>query len=374
MPEAAPQVSTPRVHSEARADAGNAGSMRGVVQTGPRRLALVDVPRPQLEPGTAIIRVQACGICGTDVVAYRQRTDAEQGPGGHEFAGEVMEIAPRPGEQPHLRVGDLVAVDAPGLGRACGACRWCAAGAFIHCLNARTGPDWGGGFAEYAKRDVRGLFPLPPGLDARAGALLEPFAVAVHALRVTHAMPGERIAVIGAGAIGLACVMAAVAMGLGPVYVGARYPHQAALARSFGAATVSTGNAEELREAVRDATGGTGVDLVLETVGGTAPTLDEAWGLVRTRGRVAVLGLFAGRVPVDLETPLWEELSVVFPLAYGALDGRHDYDVALELVATGKAPLMQLMSHQFPLARATEAFEIAADKRSSAVRVLLGPG
>jgi hypothetical protein len=94
----------------------DAGTMRGVVLTGPQRLAVADVPRPQSQPGTAIIRVQACGICGTHVVGYRQRANAEQRPGGHEFAGDVMEIAPRPGEQTRVRVGDLVAVDTPGLG------------------------------------------------------------------------------------------------------------------------------------------------------------------------------------------------------------------------------------------------------------------
>jgi threonine dehydrogenase-like Zn-dependent dehydrogenase len=158
-------------------------------------------------------------------------------------------------------------------------------------------------------------------------------------------------------------------MGAGAVYVLARHPHQAELARTLGASEALTLPADEAAEAVRHLTGGLGADLVIETVGGTAPTLNQAWSLLRRRGRVAVLGVFGGEVPVDLGTPLGREATVVFPVCYGEQDGRHDYDLAIELIASGAAPFSRLLTHRFPLERAQEAFVTADDKRTGAVKV-----
>jgi L-iditol 2-dehydrogenase len=191
--------------------------MRSVLQRGARRVEVAELPRPQLEAGTALVRIRAVGICGSDLHGYREDKSPTV-PGywwGHEAAGEVIELMPHPGETPRVRVGDLVTMD-PTLGRACGACEWCRQGAPVHCSQKRDEPpgnamvgsaaqqtDWTGCYADYAKRDVRGLFPLPGSMGAEDGALVEPLAVAVHAVRRAGMQPGARVAVLGAGTIGL---------------------------------------------------------------------------------------------------------------------------------------------------------------------------
>jgi L-iditol 2-dehydrogenase len=347
------------------------GTMRGVLRVASREVRVADVPRPRLEPGTAIVRVRASGICGSDLHVYRALDQPETRPSGHEVAGEVVAIAPHAGEPTSLREGDLVALDTICLGRACGACRWCAAGAFNHCQQRRQGEDWSGAFAEYLKRDVRGLFRLPAGVGVEQGALVEPLAVGVHAARRAALREGESVAIVGAGTIGLTCLMAAVAMGAGPVFVLARHPFQAELARSLGAVALLD-PPEAAAERVRQETGG-GADVVFETVGGSATTLDQAWSLVRHRGRVVVLGVFEGAVPVHLGPALGREVDALFANCYGLLDGRHDYDVALEYIAAGKAPVERLLTHRFPLEDAAAAFRTADDKRSGAVKVQLFP-
>ncbi|HEX2514447.1 MAG TPA: zinc-binding dehydrogenase [Chloroflexota bacterium] len=351
---------------------GPGATMRGVLGVAPREVRVVEVARPQLEPGTAIVRVRASGICGSDLHLYRARGEPETRPAGHEVAGEVVEIAPRPGEASRLREGDRVALDTICLGRACGECRWCREGAPFHCESKRQGPDWSGAFAEYVKRDVRGLFPLPQHVSLEEGALVEPLAVGVHAVRRAGLRPGETVAVIGVGTIGLASVMAAKALGAGAVYALARHPFQADLALALGATEALTDPPDEAAQRVRQETGG-GADVVIETVGGHATTLDQAWALVRRKGRVIVLGVFEGAVPVRLGPALGKEADVRFAVCYGELDGRHDYDVTLELIASGKAPVGRLLTHRFPLQEAPLAFRTADDKASGAVKVQLIP-
>lgn len=346
-------------------------TMRAALRAAPYQVRIAELPRPALEPGTAIVRVRAAGICGSDLHGYRERGAPEERPQGHEVAGEIVALAPHPGTTPSVREGDLVTLDTICLGRACGQCRWCAEGAFFHCERKRQGPDWGGAFAEYIKRDVRGLFALPAAVGVHDGALVEPFAVAVHAMRFAALQPGETVAVIGAGAIGMTCLLAARAMGAGDVYVLARHAHQARLASELGAAAALLGTPDEAAAEVRSKTAGRGVDLVIETVGGEAPTLNQAWTLVRRRGRVVVLGVFGHQVPVDLGKPLGLEATVVFPVCYGEQDGRHDYEVAIDLIASGKAPVSRLLTHRFPLAEAAQAFATAADKSTGSIKVQL---
>jgi threonine dehydrogenase-like Zn-dependent dehydrogenase len=348
-------------------------SMRGVLRTRRQHVEVVDVPRPQLEPGTAIVRVLASGICGSDLHGYRDSDKPEERPSGHEVSGRVVELAPHPGEASRVSAGDFVALDTICLGRACGRCAWCQEGAPFHCEQKRQGGDWSGAFAEYVKRDLRGLFPLPPSMTIEEGALVEPLAVSVHALRLAGLRPGETVAVIGAGTIGLTTLIAALAMDASAVFVIARHPHQVEIAHALGASAVFAGTVQEAEAAIKEQTNGRGVDVVVETVGGAAPTLNQAWGLIRRRGRVAVLGLFGEPIEVDLGRPLGREVTVLFPACYGTIDGRHDYDVAIELIASGKAPVSRLLTHRFPLEEAAQAFATANDKSSRSVKVHLFP-
>lgn len=348
--------------------------MQGVVRRGPREVELVELAEPALERGTALIKIRACGICGSDLHSYR-RGNREDPPGywwGHEAAGEVVELLPHAGETPRVKVGDLVTVDPP-LARACGRCGWCLEGAPVHCENKRGGADWTGMYAPIAKRDVRGLFPLPASMDARAGALVEPLAVSVHAVRLAGMKAGARVAVLGAGTIGLTALVAAKGLGAAAVYVTARYPHQAAMARELGADKVLPEDPAESEEVLSEFSSGAMADLVIETVGGTAGTVNQSFRLVRRRGTVAILGLFEQPMPLEVGRALNREATAVFPLCYGSFGGVPDFQVAIDLIASGKTGITQLATHQFALADAAEAFRTADDKGSKSVKVLLTP-
>ncbi len=332
--------------------------MRAVIQAGVRDLRLVELDEPRSE-ATAKIRTQAVGICGSDLHVYRSRAEPQSQPGGHEVAGEVIAL-PASYDGP-LVVGDLVAADTICLATGCGVCEYCAAGAPLHCRRP-AGPYQCGAFAEVFECKPEALFRLPVGVSAEAGALAEPLAVAVHAVRLADMPDGASVTIVGAGTIGLMTLIAARTFGAGRVDVLARHDHQAALAAACGATAVYRDPPEYLE-----------ADYVFETVGGNASSLDQSWTLARRLGKVLAIGVFLDRQPVDLLTPLARELTVTFPNCYGSRDGRHDFEVAVDLIARGVVPTASLVTHRFSLEQAVDAFKTADDKSSGAVRVQLQP-
>jgi threonine dehydrogenase-like Zn-dependent dehydrogenase len=342
--------------------------MRAALQTGIRTIDVRNVPEPPVSPETALIRVRTTGICGSDLHPYHERAEPESVPRGHEVCGEVRTLPAEYAGQ--VKIGDVVAVD-PVLGMACGACDFCRTGQMFHCRVRQGTPSTGGGFGELIRRRPAGLFTLPPGLTAEQGALVEPLAVGVHGVRYPRMQPGASVVIIGAGTIGLTTLLAARGLGAGSVHVIARHPHQARLATALGATSVIPDDSSVAIEQVRAVSRGLGADLVVETVGGHADTLNLAWELVRPQGTVSVLGVFPARVPIDLMRPLQNEVWVAFPACYGVIDGRHDYEVAIELVAGGRAPVERLVTSRFPLDEAPTAFRTAADKSTGSVKVHL---
>jgi threonine dehydrogenase-like Zn-dependent dehydrogenase len=342
--------------------------MRAALQRGVHTIELADLPLPIPAPDEALVAVKAAGICGSDLHPYHGRAEPQPLPDGHEVSGEVLEL-PR-GYAGDLKPGDLVAVETICLGAACAVCSFCRAGQPFHCPNRRE-PRRGGAFAEAIARKIPGLFKLPAGVTAEQGALVEPLAVGVHAIRWARMQPGASVAIVGAGTIGLVTLLAARALGAGDIHVLARHDHQAALAEALGATTVVRESGDAAIERVRELTNGSGVDLVVETVGGHGRTVDLSWELCRIQGTVAVLGIFGEPVLVNLLRPVIRELWATFPICYGTIDGRHDFDVAIELIASGRAPVEQLVTHRFALEEASRAFATAADKSTGSVKVQL---
>jgi L-iditol 2-dehydrogenase len=346
--------------------------VRAALQRGRRAIEVVDLPEPHPTGDEALVAVRAAGICGSDLHPYHGRDEPQSLPEGHEVAGEVLEL-PADYRGP-TRVGDLVALETICLGVSCGRCELCRQGQPFHCPERRSAPRRGGGFAEQMVRKTAGLFPLPAGLTPEQGALVEPLAVGVHAVRWARMRPEASVAVVGAGTIGLMTLIAARALGAGPVYVLARHDHQAALAEQLGATGVIRDEGEGAIAELRELTGGRGADLVVETVGGHARTVDLCWELCRIQGTVAVVGIFQEHVPVDLLRPVIRELWATFPICYGVVDGRHDFDVAIELIASDRAPVERLVTHRFGIDDAPLAFQTAADKSTLSVKVQLLSG
>jgi threonine dehydrogenase-like Zn-dependent dehydrogenase len=345
--------------------------MLAALQTGIRTIEVREIPDPIPTADQGLVRVRQVGICGSDLHPYHLRAEPQTAPAGHEICGEVVSLPA--GYDGPVRVGDLVAINGL-LGTACGGCDFCRAGQTYHCPVRRGAPSFSGGFAQLLARKPAGFFPLPSGLTPAQGALVEPLAVGVHGVRWSRMQPGATVVVIGAGTIGLTTLIAAKALGAGTVHIIARHPQQATLASELGADTVLPDDPAANPEQVRDLTSGSGADLVVETVGGHADTINLAWDLVRQQGTVAVLGIFPKPMSLDLLKPIMREVWVTFPNCYGVLDGRHDYDVAIEMIAGGQTQIERLVTSRFPLPEAAAAFEAAADKSRGTVKVHLTMG
>ena len=340
-------------------------TMMAALHDGRGTMHIAEMPKPEPGPGDAVIRVRRVGICGGDLLDYGANTTPESSPGGHEVAGEIVEI----GEGvDRSKIGQRVAIDTIAHGRACSTCWYCRMGQVLQCVNKVPGED--GGFAEYMKRRAVGCYPLPESLSWEEGALVEPLAVSVHGVRRGQMSPGETVVVLGAGNIGLTAVAAARALGAGRVFVTARHEHQATLARRLGADDALPPDGPALWEAVGDVTEGRGADLTIETVGGKSDaTVKQAIDVTRGQGRIVILGVFRVPITLDWMEPLVKEQAIVFSLCYSILNGRHDYEIAIDLMASSRVQLKQMVTHRFPLAEIQKGFDTAYDKTTGSVKV-----
>ena len=346
--------------------------MKAALFDGKKGFYVADLAKPTVEPGTVLIKIKASGICGSDLGRYHNPDWAEKLPAGHEVAGEVVEIGDGVID---VEVGDRVAVEAVSQGKACGTCRFCLAGQFRRCEHLGEPAEWidegwGGGFAEYMIRNGMACYKLPDHLSWEEGALVEPLAVGVHAVRRARMLGGETVVVLGAGTIGLMQVAAARSMGAGKLYVTARYPHQAEMARKLGADAVLPTETEDLVEAVADATDGQGADITFETVGGhDFLTMEQAYAITRGIGRIIVLGIFHDPATMDFMEPFKKELSIIFSQCYAFIDEIHDFTIARDIISAGRLPFKEMVTHTFPFDRAQEALDTAYDKTTGCIKV-----
>ncbi len=341
--------------------------MRSAVFTGVRQVSVREAPRPEPGPDEVIVRVRACGICGSDLHTYRAGPRGRTAIPGHEIAGEVAALGERvSGRQP----GDRVVVEPLAC---CHACAACLRGDYQVCRGrVLFGAGQDGGLAEYVRVPAYALFPLPDGLPFTTAALAEPAAVAIHGIRLAEVQAGERVLIQGSGTIGLLSILAAASAGA-EVTAAARYPHQIAAARQFGADHVyeaSEAGARELAAAAREQP----FDAAIETVGGEADTLLQAPALLRAGGRLCVLGVFLHPPRIDALAVVLKEIRVVGAITYGrAPDGIADFDRALALIAAHRQTVETLITHRLPLERVEEAFAVADDKGSHALKVTVIP-
>jgi L-iditol 2-dehydrogenase len=314
---------------------------------GPRDVRVHDEERPRPAPGEALVRVEAVGLCGSDIHWYEgggiggTRVTRPVVP-GHEMAGRTED-------------GRLVAVD-PAI--PCGGCALCLEGHPNLCPGIRFSGhgELDGSMREWMAWPTHNLFPLPEGLTATDGAMLEPLGVAIHTVDLAHVRPGASVGVFGAGPIGLFCLQVAKAAGAARLVATdlADRPHRLDAAGALGARAFP---AEEGREAkaVRDAVGGHGLDVAIEAAGAQA-AVDAAVDAVRPGGRVVLAGIPADeRTLVRASTARRKGLTIAFVRRM-----KHTYPRAIALAVAGRADLRSMVTHRFPLAEAAKAFEVAA--------------
>ena len=340
-------------------------TMTAAFYDGNGRMELKDHPKPEVGPGDIILNVKATGICGSDLQMNVDKDAPDKLPAGHEVAGVIEEIGE--GVDPGL-LGQRVAVEIIGHGRACTTCWYCRQGQFVSCMN--MAPPEGGGFAEYMKRKAIGCYTVPDSLSWEEAALVEPLAVSIHSVRRGEMKGGEVVAVLGSGTIGLTAIAAARALGAGKVFSTARYEQQAALAKKLGADDALPDDGPAFWDAIAEATDGRGADMTIETVGGhQSTTVAQAVDVTRNQGRIVILGGFRRPFEFDFLKPLLKEQSLIFSSCYSVLEGRHDYELAIDLIASGKAPIEQMVTHTYGLDQIQQGFETSYDKSTGAVKV-----
>ena len=340
-------------------------TMKAALFDGKGVMELTEVARPTPGPDDAVVRILASGVCGSDLQMNADKTEPDEQPAGHEVAGEVVEVGE--GVDPNM-IGKRVAIETIGHGRACGSCYYCRIGQYKQCLD--IGPAEGGGFAEFIKRKAMGCYTLADNMSWEEGALVEPFAVSIHGVRRGQLIGGESVLVLGAGNIGLTTIAAARALGAGTIFATARHEQQATMAKRFGADHTFQPDDPALSEALLDATNGLGADLTIETVGGSrVDPIEQAIELTRRQGRFVVVGGYRRPLTLDWLPPMLKEQTIYFSSCYGILDGKHDYEVAIDLMSSGKSPVREMVTHRYGLDDIQKGFETAYDKTTGSIKV-----
>ncbi len=310
---------------------------------------LVDAPPQPLPEGWARMRVEACGICGSDLYAWREPSERPiGGVPGHEFAGTVLDGP--------AGLADRLYAASPHV--VCGRCEFCVAGSICREGLGFMGRDQPGGFAEKVDVPVENLYPVHGSVSPLVASLSEPLAVCVRALRLAAAEPGSRLLITGAGTLGLLSVLLARDR-VSRIGVLARYPHQRALVEQLGATALGEDDWREWAQEHHP-------NVVIQTAG-SGDALNVAMKASRPGGRLVVVGLM-GSVPVDMDLVTFMELSIIGSIIYGA-GPMADFAVAVDLLPRWQPELALLQNHQFKLESIEEAFRCASDKSTGAVKV-----
>jgi (R,R)-butanediol dehydrogenase/meso-butanediol dehydrogenase/diacetyl reductase len=352
--------------------------MRACVWHGRKDVRVEDVPDPPPPPKDQVkVEVAFCGICGTDLHEYLggpiyipvrepHPLTGAQAPLvlGHEMSGVVVEVG---SEVSRVEVGDRVAL-CPIIG--CLKCRWCKSGLMGICPNvAFLGVSWhGGGFAKYVNVYEYMCYQLPPEVSFDVGALVEPFAATVRAIKRARVKPHETVAIIGAGPVGLMALQAARISGAKQVISIEPAARRKELAYKCGASVVIDPLDQNPQEAVRESTGGEGADVVVECAG--LENTGMLAGHVASRtGRIVVMGVFEQPALLDYTDVVYGEKQIM-----GSMGGYGVFDEAIGMMAGGRFDGDVLITGRIALDDIVErGFQALIEHKEEHVKILVRP-
>jgi len=344
------------------------GAVLAMVQTEPGRIEARDLPRPTIGPDEGLLRVEACGICGSDVEQLdgTLRVPLPLVP-GHEPLGRIAEIGERAARRWSVAVGDRVAVETM---LPCGACRRCRGGAYHLCARRRIysyiplaePPGLWGAYAEYLYLPPNAiLHRVDPSLPPELAVLFNPLGAGFRwAVELPHTQPGDTVLVLGPGQRGLASLIACREAGAGRVIVTGlgRDAHKLALARELGADATIDVEREDLLARVRELTDGRGADVVVEVTSYATEPVRDAVDCCAPGGTVVLAGV-KGMKPVPdfvSDKVVLKEVTL-----RGAIGVTYDaYERAIRLIEARRVPLERLQTHRFGLRDAERAVRTLA--------------
>ena len=343
--------------------------MKALVLKDYKQFAFEEVPTPNPGAGEVLVAVKACGICGSDVHGMDGSTGRRRPPiiMGHEAAGVIASLGQ---EVSHWAAGDRVTFDSTIY---CGECDYCRRGEVNLCDKRRvlgvSCEDYRqhGAFAEYVVVPQRVLYRAPEALPLEHAALVEPFAIALHAVRRSPPSLNAAVVVVGAGMIGLALVQALSETGCGHLIAVDVAQDRLDLALKSGATHTINSARESARETILTLTHGKGADLAFEAVG-IAPTVDLALKCLRKGGSATLVGNVSPKDELPLQIAVTRELSI-----HGSCASRGEYPACLEMLARGALRPEQLISALAPLSEGAAWFDRLYRKESGLLKVVLRP-
>ena len=384
--------------------------MKAAVFYGARDFRVENVEVPKMESTDVMVRVKACGICGSDVHTYKRGILSR--PGfvlGHEFSGEVAEVGKKVQK---INTGDrVVAMIVPSSEaiQACGQCFWCTRGQPQWCPSiaqkpcgecnyCKSGQFWmcdkiqrhmligygrNGAYAEYvlvpdAVLD-NNVFKIPDSLSWEEAAIIEPLWGAYRWVMMANPQPHETAVVTGLGTIGLS-VMLVLKQFVSKVIVSEVSQKRLQLAKELGADVIIDATKEDPLQKVIEITGtgrsfsgkgGGCADIVMEC-SGVPIALQQAIEMTRTGGRIVLVGLFEEDVPLNINRIIHKQLSLISSFSRGRKPVSQEIMEAIKLLASGKVNAKPLISHQFPLDKIMEAFEVQTNPEQS-IKVIIKP-
>jgi L-iditol 2-dehydrogenase len=343
--------------------------MKALLLSEYRKLNVVDMPTPQIAPGDVLIRVAACGICGSDVHGYDGSTGRRIPPlvMGHEAAGVIEQVG---ADVRGFQVGERVTFDSTVY---CGDCDYCRAGRVNLCDNRQVlGVSCGdyrrhGAFAEFVAVPQHILYRLPDSLPLEHAALIEAVSVAVHGVKRALPKKEDDVAVVGTGMIGLLIVQVLRHYGCRRLIAVDVDDDRLALAKKFGATDVFNAKQVDATKAILELTAGRGVAGAWEAVGAT-PTVQTAIHSVSKGGDVTLVGNVSPTVELPLQAVVTRELTL-----HGTCASAGEYPECIELMASGAVDVRPLLSAAIPLEEAPTWFERLYAHERGLMKVVVTP-
>ena len=341
------------------------------MQTAPRRLELRELPVPDIDDDSGLVRIEACGICGSDAEQYAGVLPVRLPVvPGHEPLGIVERIGDRAAKRWRVDVGDRVAVEAP---IPCGRCATCRGGRYQVCrargflfghgyVPLSEPPGLWGGYADFMYLDACSIVhPVRKDVPAAIAVMFNPLGAGFRwAVEIPRTGPGDTVLVLGPGQRGLASVIAARAAGADTIIVTGlgRDAPKLALAKEFGADHVIDVEAEDARQRVRELTGGRGADVVVEVTANAPEPIAEALHYAATGARIVLAGVKGFKAVPEFVSDLVvvKELTLLGAFAVTS----RGYEAAIRLIESGRVPLERMHTHDFPLEEAERAIRTLA--------------
>jgi len=324
---------------------------------------------PEIGPDEVLIENKAVGVCGSDVHFYKEGNIGPLVPEpghilGHECAGKIVETGENVDDS---MLGKRVAVE-PGT--PCGQCEFCKKGKYNLCPDmsfmGHPDPFREGALVEYFPQSAAFTYELADHVSYKEGAMAEPLSVAMQAIKQGNLKPGDTVAILGSGPIGICLLLAAKAAGAAKVFNTDVMDYRLDFAKQFGAEDVYNPEEEDVVDNIMDATDGRGVDLVIDAAA-TSETYEQSTALAVRGGTIVFVGMASKtHFPINTFEIGDKELTIASVFRYANV-----YDRAVKLINDGSVPIKKIITHEYDIENVAEAMDLAHDRRDDVIKAVV---